>query len=119
MLPAYLGAFALTLAVEVPIYIVALTAGAGVRPSRAAVAAFGVNVITHPALWWSLRAWTAGPAYPWILPGAEVAVCVVEWLLLVWWTRTPERTRADLLLLAAASVAANAASTLAGLLIER
>ncbi|HKD96343.1 MAG TPA: hypothetical protein VKB69_01960 [Micromonosporaceae bacterium] len=116
MLPAYLGAFALTLAVEVPVYVVALTALVGTGWARATVIAVGVNVVTHPALWWGLRPLAARPAYPALLAAAELVVCVVEWALLVVLTRRPGRTRADLALLGAVAVAANAASTLAGLL---
>lgn len=115
MLLSYARAFGVTLLVEVPIYVVILTTGAAVRRGRAVLMAIGVNVLTHPALWWSLQPVSGRAAYPQILTGAEIAVCVVEWALLVWWTRT--RDRGDLLLLGAASVAANAASTLVGMLL--
>lgn len=115
MLPAYLGALALTLAVELPVYV-AVLAGARVASwSRSLAAGVGVNLVTHPVLWWGLRPFADRPGYPWIVAPAEVAVCAAEFGLLVWWL--PVRTRADLILLAAASVAANAASTLAGLLV--
>ncbi len=119
MLPAYLGALALTLGVELPVYA-AVLAGARVASwRRALVAGVGVNLLTHPLLWWGLRPVAARAAYPWIVAVAEVAVCAAEWGLLVWWLPAPPtgRTRADLTLLAGASVAANAASTLVGLLV--
>jgi hypothetical protein len=117
MLLRYLAAFGLTLAVEVPIYVVSLTQAADVRWRRALVAAIGVNVVTHPALWWGLRPFAHHHGYAGAAIAAELLVCVVEWLLLVAWTRRPGRTRVDLLVLAAASLAANAASVLAGLLV--
>jgi hypothetical protein len=119
MLPAYLGAFALTLAVEVPVYVAVLTALAGLGRAPAALAAVGVNVVTHPALWWGLRPLAGRPSYPWLLCAAEVAACLVEWGLLVAWTRRPGGTRAGVGVLGAAAVAANAASLLAGLLLSR
>jgi hypothetical protein len=113
MLPSYARAFALTLGVEVPVYIVVLSAGAGVRWPSAALLALGVNVATHPVTWFSLRRLTDRAVYPYAFLGAELAVCAAEWLLLVGWSRR----RPDLALLAAASVTANAASALAGLLL--
>jgi len=118
MLPAYLGAFALTLAVEVPVYVVVLAALTGLGRAPAALAAVGVNVVTHPALWWGLRPFAARPAYPYLLCAAEAVVCLVEWGLLVAWTRRPGGTRAGMAVLGLAVVAANAASTLAGLLLS-
>jgi hypothetical protein len=115
MLLSYARAFGVTLLVEVPVYVAILTGAARVRRGRAVLMAVGVNVATHPALWWSLRPLSGRAAYPQIVTGAEIAVCVVEWALLVWWTRN--RTPGDLLLLGAASVAANAASTLVGALL--
>jgi hypothetical protein len=119
MLPAYPGALALTLAVELPVYLAVLVGARLASWARALVAGVGVNLVTHPALWWGLRPAVARPAYPWIVVLAEVAVCAAEWALLVWWLPAPPpgRRRADRTLLAAASVAANAASTLVGLLV--
>lgn len=119
MLHGYLPAFAVTLLVEVPVYLAALTLAAGVRWRRAVLMAIGVNVVTHPLLWWTLRPLTASPAYPYLFLGAELTACLVEWALLVAWTRRPGRTPGDLAVLAAASVTANAASVLAGLLLAR
>jgi hypothetical protein len=117
MLPAYLGALAVTLAVEVPVYVVALTALADVGRARAVLVAVGVNVVTHPALWWGMRPLTARPSYPCLLAGAELAACAVEWALLVACTRGPGRAR-PAALLGAVAVAANAASMLAGLVLS-
>ncbi|MEV4411862.1 hypothetical protein [Catellatospora sp. NPDC049609] len=109
MLP-YPAALALTLAVELPVYAVALRRGWGVGRRRALLCALGVNLATHPLLWWLLGPWTALSAYPLIMVVAEVAVCGVEAALLAWWLR-----RRDLLL-AVLAVAANAASVTAGLI---
>jgi hypothetical protein len=114
MVSTYLGALGLTLVVEVPLYVVALTTAAGVGWRRAVAMAVGVNAITHPIAWWSLRPFDARSSYPIVLIGVELVVCVVEWLLLVAWSR---RVRSDIALLAVVSVGANAASTLIGLLL--
>jgi hypothetical protein len=101
----YLLAFGLTLVVEVPIYVVALTAAAGVGWRRSVAAGVLVNVATHPALWFTLR------AHPgWFAP-AEAFVCVVEWLLLGALTGR----RGPIILVA--SICANSASALAGILL--
>ncbi|NUT37581.1 MAG: hypothetical protein HOV79_31440 [Hamadaea sp.] len=109
MLP-YPAAFAVTLAVEIPVYAFALRLGWDVRWRRALLCALGVNVATHPALWWLLTPWSRTPAYPLIMVGTEGAVCLVEAALLAWWLgrRDP--------LLAVLAVAANAASVTAGLI---
>ena len=103
----------MTLAVEVPIYGLALIA-AGVSWRRALIVGVGVNVVTHPVLWLGLRSVVDRPAYPRIMLLAEVGVCLVEWGLLAWWTG--RRRSTDPALLAALAIAANAASTLVGLL---
>ena len=47
------------------------------------VTAFLLNLVTHPALWWSLT--RSPPTWqPYALLPAEAAVCVVEWALLRW-----------------------------------
>ena len=48
------AALLVTLAVEVPLYVAALTALRLARPGRAALLAVGVNLLTHPVLWWYL-----------------------------------------------------------------
>ncbi|WP_460494150.1 hypothetical protein [Dactylosporangium cerinum] len=50
MIPALL----LTLAVEVPLYVLALTALRLATPARAALLGVAVNLLTHPVLWWLL-----------------------------------------------------------------
>lgn len=110
LLVRYLTALGLTLAVEVPLYTAALTWGWAVPWRRAVATAVGVNLVTHPPLWWLLVSLTERPSYPWIMVVAEAAVALAEWLLLAAWLR-----RRDPLLLVL-SVGVNAASVLAGLI---
>jgi hypothetical protein len=114
-------AFALTLLVEVPVYTVVLAGFGTVRPGRAAAAALVVNCATHPVLWWVLGRFAAGPAaaYWTAFALAEAAVCAIEALLLGRPPARPLRSPAPLPLplRAAASLTANAASLLAGLLL--
>jgi hypothetical protein len=97
-----------TLAVEVPLYAVALTALGLARPARAALLGAAVNLLTHPLLWWSLAP----------RPGlgrfvvAEVLVWAAEAGLL--WLALRRRP----VVLAVVSAGANAASVLAGLLVS-
>ncbi|MFI6443501.1 hypothetical protein [Kitasatospora sp. NPDC050543] len=108
-------ALALTLLVEVPLYVAALVPVGRVRPVRATVAAVAVNALTHPPLWWFLGHFAAGAAAAyWTAFGlAELAVCVVEAVLL----RALLGARGPLPY--AASLTANAGSLLAGLLLGR
>ncbi len=113
MLLRYLVAFALTLAVEVPLYTLWLWSALSVPAGRAAGLAVLVNVVTHPLLWWSLALWSVGrSAYPFVLGGAEIVACVVEWALLRW------RLRGGGAMLAFIVVGVNAASLAAGLLVN-
>ncbi|WP_412538037.1 hypothetical protein R8Z50_19470 [Longispora sp. K20-0274] len=107
MVGAYLIAVAMTLAIEVPLYVLALTRLRLAGPGRAALCAVGLNLVTHPVLWWSLA--LARPSGWLPLVVAEVAVCAVEAALL-WLV-----VRRDAALVVAVSVLANAASLLAGL----
>jgi hypothetical protein len=102
---AWLAAFGLTVAMELPWYLAGLT-GLRLLPWRRALAAgFAVNAVTHPVLWWVLsghpRWW--GPA--------EVAVCAAEALMLL------AAVRRDPVVLLLLSVAANTTSLAAGLLL--
>ena len=111
MLLRYLVALAVTLAVEVPLYALALRYALGVPTRRAIRLGVAVNLVTHPALWWSLtRSPPTWQPYPLLL--AEAAVCVVEWALLRW------RIGDDGPLLAVVVVGVNAASLAAGLLLR-
>jgi hypothetical protein len=110
LLSRWLAAFALTLAVEVPLYALALRLVWRMRLATAVGLGAGVNALTHPVLWWSLVPWVGRPWYPWLVLGAEAAVCAAEWLALA------AAVRRDRAALAALSVAVNAASVLAGLI---
>lgn len=107
---SYPVALALTLAVEVPVYAAALRWGWAAPWRRALAGALGVNLVTHPLLWWALGPLTGLSAYPLVLVFAELVVCGAEAVLLAWWLR-----RRDLLL-GVLAVTANAASVLAGLI---
>jgi hypothetical protein len=107
---SFAAALLLTLAVEVPLYVAALTALRLARPVRATLLAVAVNLLTHPVLWFLLAPRPALGA----LVVAEVAVWAVEaglvWLAL--------RGRPALPVAAVVSAGANAASILAGVLVS-
>ncbi|MBL8737144.1 MAG: hypothetical protein JNL12_11995, partial [Planctomycetes bacterium] len=75
----WLAAFALTCAVELPI-VAAVAPG---RRRRAALDAFGANLLTHPLAWYSVRtlllSWTV----------VELAVLAVETVVYRTVTRLP------------------------------
>jgi len=105
----YLLALALTVAVEVPIFVVALRAAHLLTIRRAVVIAVGVNLATHPVVWLVLV--RAGSAY-WPLFGVvEVGAWLGEAGLIVLWVR---RDRA---LIGLTALVANTGSCLAGLLL--
>jgi hypothetical protein len=103
MIPALL----LTLAVEVPLYVLAL---AGLRLAswrRAVLLGGAVNLLTHPVLWWFLAPRPDAVRF-W---GAEAAVVVVEAAVLFL------ACRRDPAVLLVTSLGANAVSVLMGLLL--
>lgn len=102
-------ALALTLLVEVPAYVLAVTVAAPVNRWRLVATTVVVNLLTHPPLWWVLAG--SGPARPLAFAAAEVLVCLVEGALLA----VVLRLRWSVAL--AAAVAANAASVLVGVLV--
>jgi Na+/melibiose symporter-like transporter len=102
-------ALALTLAVEVPMIGLALTGLRLARIGRAVLLGMGVNLLTHPVLWWALAP-RPDPARFWF---AEGCVCAVEAVLL--WLGLA--VRRDFAMLVVLSVGANAASAAAGLLL--
>lgn len=104
-------ALALTLLVEVPVYAAALTAAARAPARRTVIAAVLANCVTHPPLWWFLRQVHGGGYWP-AFAAAESAVCLAEGLLLARLLRLRGAVPY------AASVAANAASMMAGLLLQ-
>jgi hypothetical protein len=108
----YPAALALTLAVELPVYAVALRALLGTRLPSALAAAVAVNLVTHPLVWWALGAAARSRGgYETALLPVEIAAWLTEAALL----RTLLRGQGRALLHAA--LAANAASLLAGLVI--
>ena len=107
---AYLCAFALTLAVELPVYVLFARAARWAGAWRALAGALGVNVVTHPVLYAAGLSFVAA----WQLVVAEAVVALVEAGLLVWWWRV--RERAGVVTVACVAVAANATSTAVGLL---
>ena len=105
----YALALALTLSVEVPVYVVALRTGGLASPGRALVAAVGVNLVTHPAVWLVVSG--AGSAYWVSFAAAEVLAWVAEAAILYVWLRR------DPVLVGLTTLVANAGSCLAGLLL--
>lgn len=102
-----LAALGLTIAVELPWYVVGLAALRLARPGRAALLGIGVNLVTHPVLWWLL---SPRPTM-FRLTMTELAVTAVEAsLLFIWVRREPA-------LLVVLSVGANATSVFMGLLL--
>lgn len=101
----YAAALALTVAVEVPLYVGGLLALRLAGTLRALVVAVGVNLLTHPLLWLAL----VDGATPARVLAAEGCVCVVEGAVL----RAFTGREGGLTLLLA--VGANAASFAVGL----
>jgi hypothetical protein len=101
-------ALALTLAVEVPLYVAGLLALRLAGLARALLVAVAVNLLTHPVLWLVL----ADGASPTRVLVAEGCVCVVEALVI----RAVVGRGAPLAFLLA--VGANAASFAVGLVVS-
>ncbi|MFB4318680.1 hypothetical protein [Actinomadura sp. 21ATH] len=108
----YPAALALTLAVELPVYAVALRALLGVRAAAALAMAAGINLVTHPVVWLTLGAAARfHGGYEIVLLPVEIAAWLTEAAILYALLRRRGRD------LAGVAVAANAASFLAGLLL--
>lgn len=101
--------FALTIAVEVPVYWLLLTRFGGIRSGAALTTAIGINLISHPLFVLVLvrAANTVLPATGAIVV-AEGIVCVLEAGLIRWWLRV------DGQLCVAAALLANGCSVLVG-----
>lgn len=103
-------AFVLTLAIEMPIVLASLRLariiGRPVSWRRAVAVVLGVNLLTHPVLWW------IAPD-GWALVVAEITIALVEGVLL-WWGCRREWSLSFYLVLAGV---ANGCSFLAGLLL--
>ncbi|MEO7059427.1 MAG: hypothetical protein ABI083_06900 [Lapillicoccus sp.] len=76
----YAVAAALTLAVELPVYVACAIGLGWARWPRAVVAAAGVNLVTHPLLY--AVTLHRGSVVLWL---AEVVATLVESALLTWW----------------------------------
>lgn len=114
----YALAFAVTCAVELPVYALVLTRLFGARPRTALLAGLVANAVTHPVLWLAMRPFTDGVGeYVVAFVVGETLVCAVEWLVLVVALRRFEtgRYRIGRAWLAVVSVLANAASAATGL----
>jgi hypothetical protein len=82
-------AFALTCAIEIPVYLLSFVALGWVRSHRrpdaplsggsAVALGLGVNLLSHPAFW-ALAHWLAGPG---VVIGGELAVVTVEGLVVL------------------------------------
>jgi hypothetical protein len=102
----YSLALAITLAVEVPVYVAVFRLARLLPLALSLAGAIGVNLVTHPVVWLVLS------AHPgWFLP-VEAAVCPVEAVLL--WLLVRRR---DLAMLLVTAVVANTASVLAGVVL--
>lgn len=99
-------ALLLTLTIEAPVYVPALVRGLGWEPWPAVGAVLGVNLVTHPLVWWLLP--SGGRAYWTVLPAVEIGAWLVEFGLLA----VLARRRYGLLLVTA--LLANAASLAVG-----
>lgn len=110
----YLGALALTCAIELPLYAAVLGRGFGVPLRRVLGWAPAVNLITHPPLWFGARAaLDAGVPYAVVFLVGESLVCLVEAGVLAWVLRREVGAAAVTLV----AVGANACSAGAGLLL--
>lgn len=101
----------MTIAVEMPVLVGFARLAGWASWGRGVASAVGVNVLTQPVLY----AVSTRFSSPTQLLAAEVVVVVVETALLAWWWRV--RGREGRSTLALAVVAANALSTVAGLLV--
>jgi hypothetical protein len=100
------AALGLTVAVELPLYVLGLVALRLAHPWHAVLLGVGVNLLTHPVLWYVLA---PDPTASLIIV-AEVVVCLVE-AAVIWLV-----VRQDGPLLFVLALGANAASFGAGLL---
>jgi hypothetical protein len=101
-------ALAITLAVEVPVYLVVFRFAGLLAGWCGVVAAVGINLCTHPLVWLVLSA----HAGLWWFTIVEAGVCLVEALLL--WALVHR----DGVLLLLTVLVANTASILAGLAVD-
>ncbi len=111
----YPAALVLTLTVEVPVYVLGLSAGAAVPWRRAAMVAVVVNVVSHPLLWFGLV-----PLLTRVTGSELTALIIAE--LVVWVGESVATARLaarPIGLGLAVAAAANAASLLAGVVLAQ
>ena len=101
----YVWALVLTLAVEVPIYVLVLGVARLLSGWRAVAVAVGANLVTHPLVWITLTRIDGWPAFV----AAEVGAWFAETALLCL------AVRRDVALLCLIALVANTASLGAGL----
>lgn len=107
----YLAALLLTLAVEPPLYALALRLGLGVRPRRGYAEGLLANATSHPLTWLVL--------FP-LTDGSLVAAAVVEAFVVAWEAGLLRvRLGHDLPLLVGVSLVVNGASIALGAAILR
>jgi hypothetical protein len=106
------GAFALTLAIELPVYVWRLRR-LDFSPGAAAASALGANAVSHPLFWFAFPRFSP---YALFFTVGEALCIAIEWVLLQAARRSTGARAAPFPLLVAA-LAANAASAAAGLLI--
>jgi hypothetical protein len=108
--PAYLGALALTLLIEIPVYASVLRRGLGIGAPRGLAAGAAVNLVSHPLAFLVVMPVLARPlGFFAALTVIEAGVWVLESALLWSWLRR------DVDLVALAALLANAASLTVGL----
>lgn len=104
VLVPYAQALALTLAVEVPVYMVALRWAWLLSWRRALAMAVGVNLVTHPLVWLILTHHTGTAAFTVVEVGAWLVESALIFLLV----------RRDAALICLVALVANLASVLLG-----
>lgn len=109
---SWFWAFAWTLAIELPIYAAILRRWTGAGPALLAIA-IGVNVATHPALWFLMPRFT--PYMLWLIVAESLVVLVEAGLVALWLHRRGVGGAGWRGLLVAAT--ANTVSTVVGLLL--
>ena len=106
------AAFAVTLLVEVPVYLAALTLVAGIRVRTAVGLSVAVNAVSHPLLWFLLVPGLGAPGATAVLV-AEAIVLVGEAMALM------VVLRRHLVVLVVTAVVANGLSLLIGVALQR
>lgn len=109
----YLIALGLTLVIEGPVYVVALTRWAARRRREALLTAIGVNLISHPIAFLALYPILEGPA------GGAAALVVTEVSVMIGEAAMLSLRRVPPTVALATSACANMASLVLGVAITR